>query len=60
MDKEYLYNNTLDKYQDENLTKFVTENEIITLDRIVETDLEKHLGNWGAHPYKNGWSSSRT
>ena len=53
MDKEYLYNNTLDTYQKENFIKFVTENRNHYFkDREVEKGFRKAFkGNWGAHAH---------
>ena len=53
MDKEYLYNNTLDKYQNEDFIQFITSNRNHYFkDRIVETGFKKAFkGNWGAHPH---------
>ena len=53
MDKEYLYNNTLDTYQGENFIKFVTENRNHYFkDREVEKGFRKGFkGNWGAHAH---------
>ena len=48
MDKEYLYNNTLDKYQNEDFINFVTQNRNHYFkDREVEMDLEKLLKEIG-------------
>ena len=53
MDKEYLYNNTLDKYQNEDFINFVTQNRNHYFkDREVENGFRKAFkGNWGAHPH---------
>ena len=53
MDKEYLYNNTLDTYQKENFIKFVTENRNHYFkEREVEKGFRKAFkGNWGAHAH---------
>ena len=53
MDKEYLYNNTDDKYQKEDFINFVTENRNHYFkDREVEKGFRKAFkGNWGAHAH---------
>ena len=53
MDREYYYNNTLDKYQNEDFIKFVTENRNHYFkDREVEKGFRKAFkGNWGAHAH---------
>ena len=53
MDREYYYNNTLNKYQNEDFINFVTQNRNHYFkDREVENGFRKAFkGNWGAHPH---------